>query len=67
MVPEQPTIANIESAFVAAADQRHRPQVITASLGFGEDTVGFPGRYLEDDPVDAQRSSLASSKPTASP
>ena len=25
--------------------------MITASLGFGTDTIGFPGRYLEDDPV----------------
>ncbi|HWF58319.1 MAG TPA: peptidase S8 [Candidatus Dormibacteraeota bacterium] len=51
VVPEQPTIANIEAAFVAAAEQPNHPQVISASLGFGEDTVGFPGRYLEDDPL----------------
>ena len=51
VVPEQPTIANIEAAFVAAAEQPNHPQVINASLGFGEDTVGFPGRYLEDDPL----------------
>src|SRR5262249_23128405 len=51
IVPEEPTIANILSAIVAAAHQQPRPDVITASLGFGFDTTGFPARYLEDDPV----------------
>ncbi|HEX4701921.1 MAG TPA: S8 family serine peptidase, partial [Pseudonocardiaceae bacterium] len=27
------------------------PDVITASIGYGFDSEGFPGRYLEDDPV----------------
>ncbi|HZE89038.1 MAG TPA: S8 family serine peptidase, partial [Verrucomicrobiae bacterium] len=51
VVPEQPTISNILSALVAASKQKPRPDVITASLGFGLDAEGFPGRYLEDDPV----------------
>ena len=49
--PAQPTFANIAAALLAAAQQTPRPDVITASLGFGTDTVGFPGRYLEDDPL----------------
>lgn len=49
IVPEEPTIANILSALVAAAGQNPRPDVITASLGFGFDVNGFPARYLEDD------------------
>jgi len=51
VVPQEPTIANILAAIVAAAHQEPRPDVITASLGFGFDTTGFPGRYLEDDPI----------------
>ena len=49
--PQQPTFANIAVAMLAAAQQTPRPDVITASLGFGTDTMGFPGRYLEDDPL----------------
>jgi hypothetical protein len=49
--PQQPTTANIAAAMLAAAQQTPRPDVITASLGFGTDTAGFPGRYLEDDPL----------------
>jgi hypothetical protein len=49
--PTQPTFANIAAALLAAARQTPRPDVITASLGFGTDAVGFPGRYLEDDPL----------------
>ena len=49
--PSQPTYANIAAALLAAAQQRPRPNVITASLGFGTDVFGFPGRYLEDDPL----------------
>jgi hypothetical protein len=49
--PAQPTFANIASALLAAARQTPRPNVITASLGFGTDASGFPGRYLEDDPL----------------
>lgn len=50
VVPEQPTIDRIAGALLAAAQQSPRPDVITASLGFGTDSAGFPGRYLEDDP-----------------
>jgi hypothetical protein len=49
--PAQPTFANIAVAMLAAAQQTPRPDVITASLGFATDSVGFPGRYLEDDPL----------------
>ncbi len=49
--PAQPTFANIAVAMLAAARQTPRPNVITASLGFGTDSIGFPGRYIEDDPV----------------
>ena len=51
VVPEQPTTDQIAVALLAAAQQNPRPNVITASLGFGTDAFGFPGRYLEDDPV----------------
>jgi hypothetical protein len=51
VVPEQPTIANIDAAMLGAAMQNPNPNVITASLGFGTDTTGFPGRYLEEDPL----------------
>jgi hypothetical protein len=46
-----PTITDIDAAFLAAAQQTPRPDVITASLGFGLDSEGFPSRYLEDDPL----------------
>ena len=42
-------ISDIDAAFLAAAQQTPRPNVITASLGFGFDAYGFPSRYLEDD------------------
>ena len=51
VVPQQPTFDQIAVALLAAAQQNPRPNVITASLGFGTDAVGFPGRYLEDDSV----------------
>jgi len=51
IVPQDPTISNIYAALQAAATQQPRPDVITASLGFGFDGVGYPGRYLEDDPL----------------
>ncbi|MFE5087676.1 S8 family serine peptidase [Streptomyces mirabilis] len=51
VVPQTPTISQITGALMAAANQSPRPNVITASLGFGTDTLGFAGRYLEDDPV----------------
>ncbi|MFE2432746.1 hypothetical protein ACFXJ5_39325 [Streptomyces sp. NPDC059373] len=50
VVPQEPTIEQIAGALLAAAHQSPRPDVITASLGFGTDAEGFPGRYLEDDP-----------------
>jgi hypothetical protein len=46
-----PTSADLAATFLAAAQQQPRPSVITASLGFGFDTSGFSGRYMEDDPV----------------
>lgn len=49
--PQQPTFANLAAALLAAAQQTPKPDVITASLGFGTDGAGFPGRYLEDDPL----------------
>ncbi|MEU7962595.1 S8 family serine peptidase [Streptomyces sp. NPDC049097] len=51
VVPQQPTTDRIAGALLAAAHQSPKPDVITASLGFGTDAEGFPGRYLEDDPV----------------
>jgi len=51
VIPEQPTISQIAVALLAAAQQQPHPNVISASLGFGFDTVGFPGRYLEEDPL----------------
>ena len=51
IIPQTPTISQIEIALMAAAQQQPRPNVISASLGFGFDTQGFPGRYLEEDPV----------------
>ena len=45
------TVATTDTlaAFIAAARQIPAPNVITASLGFGADVDGFPGRYFEDD------------------
>jgi hypothetical protein len=53
VVPSDPTgsISSVDAALLAAAKQTPRPDVITASLGFGLDSEGFPSRYLEDDPV----------------
>lgn len=51
VVPQQPMFSQIAVALLAAARQQPRPDVITASLGYGTDAYGFPGRYLEDDPV----------------
>ncbi|MGW9033303.1 hypothetical protein ACWGQ5_57590, partial [Streptomyces sp. NPDC055722] len=58
VVPQQPTFSQIAVALLAAARQQPRPDVITASLGYGTDAAGLPGRYLEDDPV--QQSVIAS-------
>jgi hypothetical protein len=45
------TISDIDGAFLGAGMQSPAPNVITASIGFGEDQFGFSGRYLEDDPL----------------
>ena len=45
------SVSDVDAAFIAAANQTPRPDVITASLGFGTDTTGFSSRYLEDDPM----------------
>jgi hypothetical protein len=44
-------ITDVDAAFLAAAAQTPRPDVITASLGFGLDQFGYSSRYLEDDPL----------------
>ncbi|MFC1401287.1 MULTISPECIES: S8 family serine peptidase [Streptacidiphilus] len=51
VVPSEPTMDQVGTALLAAARQTPRPDVINASLGFGTDTTGFAGRYLEDDPA----------------
>ncbi|WP_377273303.1 S8 family serine peptidase [Peterkaempfera sp. SMS 1(5)a] len=51
VVPQEPTFDQIAVALLAAARQQPRPDVITASLGYGTDDAGIPGRYLEDDPI----------------
>lgn len=51
VIPEEPSAVGIAAALRAAAAQKPRPDVITASLGFGTDgSIGFPSRWLEDDP-----------------
>lgn len=44
-------VSDVDAAFLAAANQTPKPNVITASLGFGLDQFGFPSRYLEEDPI----------------
>jgi hypothetical protein len=44
-------VSDVDAAFLAAARQTPRPDVITASLAFGYDQFGFSGRFLEDDPM----------------
>lgn len=53
VVPATPggAVTDVDAAFLAAATQTPRPDVITASLGFGFDSDGFSSRYLEDDPM----------------
>ena len=53
VVPATPggAITDVDAALIAAASQTPRPDVITTSLGFGEDSFGFSSRYLEDDPI----------------
>jgi hypothetical protein len=55
VIPGTPggAITDVDAAFVAAATQNPKPDVITASLAFGLDADGFPSRYLEDDPLSA--------------
>jgi hypothetical protein len=43
------TVTDIQGAFLGAAMQTPRPNIITASIGFGFDIYGLSGRYLEDD------------------
>ncbi|MDQ6943561.1 MAG: S8 family serine peptidase, partial [Candidatus Eremiobacteraeota bacterium] len=43
--------SEVLSALFGAARQRPAPDVITVSIGFGTDVLGFPSRYLEDDPL----------------
>src|SRR3981081_1625907 len=45
--PASPT----RGAPLAPGIQTPQPNGITASLGFGFDAFGFPGRYLEEDPL----------------
>lgn len=52
VIPQEPSTEGIAAALKAAAAQKPRPNVITASLGFGTDgSIGFPARWLEDDPM----------------
>ena len=53
VIPANPggAISDVDAALLAAASQNPRPDVITASLSFGDDSFGFSSRYLEDDPV----------------
>jgi hypothetical protein len=44
-------VSDVDAAFLAAANQTPKPDVITASLGFGLDQYGFASRYLEEDPI----------------
>jgi hypothetical protein len=53
VVPGTPggALSDVDAAFLGAANQNPRPDVITASLSFGIDQEGFSTRYLEDDPM----------------
>lgn len=51
IVPSSLTSSGMDAAFLAAATQTPRTNVITASLGFGLDQYGFSGRYEEEDPL----------------
>jgi hypothetical protein len=42
-------VSDVDAAFLAAANQNPKPNVMTASLAFGLDQFGFPSRYLEED------------------
>ena len=43
--------SDVLAAMIGAARQQPAPNVITASIGYGYDSYGFPSRYLEDDPL----------------
>ena len=45
------TFADIQEAMLGAALQQPQTNVISASLGYGFDSEGYPSRYLEDDPL----------------
>lgn len=45
------TIADLAGALVGASLQEPAPTVIAASASVGGEEFGFPGRYLEDDPL----------------
>lgn len=53
VIPGTPggAVSDVDAAFLAAADQTPKPNVITASLSFGFDQQGFSSRYLEEDPM----------------
>ena len=53
VLPSTPggAVTDVDAAFLAAAQQTPRPNVITASLAFGLDAYGFSSRFLEDDPM----------------
>jgi hypothetical protein len=53
VLPSTPggAVTDVDAAFLAAALQTPRPNIITASLSFGYDSDGFSSRYLEDDPM----------------
>jgi len=51
VVPAEANYAGIQGALLGAALQTPRPSVITMSLGYGFDQMGFPSRYLEEDPL----------------
>ncbi len=53
VLPSTPggAVTDVDAAFLAAAMQTPRPNVITASLSFGLDQYGFAARFLEDDPM----------------
>lgn len=46
-----PTIVDLAGALLGAAQQSPPPSVINASAHIGGEDVGFPNRYLEDDPL----------------
>ncbi len=53
VLPSTPggNVSDVDAAFLGAALQTPRPNVITASLSFGLDQYGFSSRFLEDDPM----------------